>query len=109
MELLTIIIPIVAVSAYVASIACRLARRGHRQPAWYLLLLSSGATAGLIVLVGYLGILSVPGDVPKIGGLHYWSCIAPIFFGLSTLLALFPGFVVFLLYRRTQRTNENNV
>ena len=100
MELAPIVIPIVAVSAYFASVACRLVRRGHHRMSWYLVPVSSIAAAAIIVVVGYLGILSVPGDVPKIGGLHYWSRIAPAFFCLSVLVALLPGFVVFFLYRR---------
>jgi hypothetical protein len=106
MELASLLIPIVAVSAYLASVACRLARRRQRQPAWYLVLATSLATAAVVVVVGYLGILSVPGDVPKIGGLRYWSRIAPTFFALSSVLALLPGFVVLLLYRRRRSAYE---
>ncbi len=107
MELASIIVPVLAVSAYLASVACRFAQRQRRQPAWYLVPLSSLAAAAVIVIVGYFGMLSVPGDVPKIGGLHYWIRIAPTFFAFSTGLALVPGFVVLLLYRRRRPPNEN--
>src|ERR1035441_10283028 len=106
MELASLLIPIVAVSAYLASVACRLARRRQRQPAWYLVLATSLATAAVVVVVGYLGNLSVPGDVPKIGGLRYWSRIAPDVFALSGVVALLPGFVVLLLYRRRRSAYE---
>ncbi len=109
MELVAILMPIVAVSAYLASVACRLARRRDRRPAWYLVIVSSLATATVIVLVGYLGILSVPGDVPIIGGIRYWSRIAPTFFAFSSFLALPPGFVVLFLYRRRRKSGEDLV
>jgi hypothetical protein len=107
MELAFIVIPILAVSAYLTSVACRFAHNRQRRPAWYLVVVSGIATAVLIVCVGYLGILSVPGDVPKIGGLRYWGRIVPALFAFSALLALLPGFVVILFYRRRHSTGED--
>ena len=111
MELVPILIPILAVSAYLASVACRLVRRRQRRPAWYLVLVTSLATAAVIVLVGYVGMLAVPGDVPKLGGVRhwYWSDIAPTFFLFVSVVALLPGFVVLLLFRRTPKTDEDVV
>src|SRR3954471_7848172 len=100
MEAASFLIPILTVSAYATTVVCRIAIRIGRRPAWYLVLASSILAAAVIVVVGYLGVLSVPGDVPIIGGVRYWSRIAPWFFAFSTTLALVPGFVVLLFYRR---------
>jgi hypothetical protein len=100
MDVASLLIPILAVSAYLATVACRIAVRRGRRPAWYLVLASSVLAAAVIVVVGYLGVLSVPGDVPIIGGVRYWSRVAPLFFAFSTALALVPGFMVLLFYRR---------
>jgi len=71
MDFLLVLIPIISVSVYSASLASRTALRRGRQPGWCGILGSSLATAVVILVVGYLGVLSVPGDVSKIGGFRH--------------------------------------
>jgi len=105
MDLAIILVSVWSVSAYLTSMLCRRARRRDQCPKWYTVIGSSIVAAAIVVLVGYLGILSVPGDLDKLGGSSYWywSRVAPVFFGFSTALALLPGFVVLFIYRHKSR------
>jgi hypothetical protein len=108
-ELVSLLLPILVVSPYVTSVACRVERRRQRLPGWHLLLLSSVVTAGVIVCVGCAAILSGPGSVARMGGLRDWSDIALTLFAYSSFLALFPALVVLLFYRRKRSTDGNVV
>jgi general secretion pathway protein G len=109
MELVSLLLPIMVVSAYVTSVACRVARRRQRRPGWLLLVLSSMVTAGVIVGVGCVAILLGPWSVPRIGGLRSWSNIALTLFAYSSFLALFPAFVILLIYRKKVSTDGSVV
>jgi general secretion pathway protein G len=109
MELVSLLLPILVVSPYVTSVACRVARRRQRRPGWHLLLLSSVVTAGVIVCVGCAAISSGPWSVPRVSGLRYWSNIALTLFAYSSFLALFPAFVVLLIFRKKPSTDGSVV
>jgi hypothetical protein len=99
-----IIISIVVLSAYLASVLCRRAKRQQRRVGWHLILASGTATGVVIVLVGCLALLSVPGNSGKrVDGVLDWCRIMLMVWVGSSTLALLPASVVFLLYRRRQK------
>ena len=99
MDFLGILIAMIVVSLLVAILACRIARRRGQKQGWYVVAITTIVTTVAVVVFGYLGVLSVPGDVAKTGGFRYWTRIAPILFLFSTVIAAFVSAGVVDFYR----------
>ena len=100
MDLLIVLAPIIVTSLGTAWLASRFALRRGRKPGWTVVLGSSIASCALVLVFGYLGVLSVPGDIPKIGGIRYWTRVAPVLLAVSGVIALILSAAVADLYRR---------